>query len=121
MAAISSLLFYFADCWKHLRNVWFRAVITKLEKHLQDWMKTDLDQIHFSLRITTNIINILRVFERYFGGNANYAKGKGDEFMNWMNRYHPTAYLYAVSGACGGSRQYIGVEGAITVLMNVPY
>ena len=84
-------------------------------------MKTDLEQIHLSLRITTKIINILRAIERYLGGKANYAKGKGDEFMNWMNRYHPTAYLYNVSRACGGSRQYIGVEGAIDIPMDVPY
>ena len=71
--------------------------------------------------ITTYIINILHAVERYFGGNVKYAKVKGAEFMNWMNCYHPTAYLYAVSRACGGSRQDIGVEGAITVIMNVTY
>ena len=38
-----------------------------------------------------------------------------------MKRYHPTAYLFAVSRACGGSRQDIGVEGAVAVLMNTPY
>ena len=38
-----------------------------------------------------------------------------------MRRYHPTAYLFAVSRACGGSRQDIGVEGAVAVLMNTPY
>ena len=84
-------------------------------------MKTDLEQIHFSLQITTNIINLLIDVDRYFGGNANYAKGKVSEFMNCMNRYHPTTYLYAVSWACGGSRQDIGVKGAIVFLMNVPY
>ena len=84
-------------------------------------MKTDPEQINFSLRITTDIINILRAVDRYFGGNINYAKGKGAEFMNWMDRYHPTAYLYAVSRACGQSRQDIGVEGAIAVLFNMPY
>ena len=84
-------------------------------------MKTDLEQIHFSLRITTNIFNILHAVEMYFGGNANYAKGKCSEFMNWINCYHPTPYLYAVSRACGGSCQDISVESAIAVLMNVPY
>ena len=38
-----------------------------------------------------------------------------------MNCYHPTAYIYAVSQACGGSLQDIGVENAIAVLINVPY
>ena len=83
-------------------------------------MKIDLEQIHFSLHITTNIINHLRSVERYSGGKANYAKGKGAEFMNWMNHYNPTAYLCAVSPVCDGSRQDIGVEGAISVLINVP-
>ena len=121
MTAISSLFFYFADCWQHLRNVWFGSVITKIDEHPQDWMKTDLEQIHLSLRITTNIINILRAVERYFFGNANYAKVKGAEFMNWMNSCHPTVYICVVYRACGGSCQDIGVEGSISVLINVPY
>ena len=86
MTAISSLLFYFADCWQHLRNVWFGAIIKKIDEHPQDWMKTDLEQIHLSLRITTAIIYLLRDVESYFGGNVNYAEGKGDGLMNWMNR-----------------------------------
>ena len=77
--------------------------------------------MHFSQCITTNTINLLRDIESYFGGNTNYEKGKGAEFMNRMNRYHPMTYFYAVSQACGGSCQDIGVEGAIAVLMNIPY
>ena len=84
-------------------------------------MKTYLEQIRFSLHITTYIINLLRSVERYFGGNASHAKGKGAEFMNWINCYHPTACFYAVSRACCGSLQDIGVESSISVLMNVPY
>ena len=121
MTAISSLLFYFAYYWQDLHNVWFGSIVTNLCKHIQDYMKTDLEQIHFSMRITTDIINPLRDVERYFGGNPNYSKGKGAEFMNRMNRYRPTAYLYAVFRACGRSCQDIGVEGAIAVVMNVPY
>ena len=83
-------------------------------------MKTYLEQIHFSLHITTNNSNLLRDVDRCFGVNANYAKGKGAKFMNWMNRYHPTTYFYAVSVAYGASHQDIAVEGAIAVLINVP-
>ena len=67
------------------------------------------------------MINLLQAVEKYVGGEANYAKGKGAVFEHWMRRYHPTAYLFVVSRACGGSRQDIGVEGAVAVLMNTPY
>ena len=96
-------------------------MIERLGQHLKTWMISDIEEIHYSLRITTDVIQLLRAVEKYFGGNANYAKGKGSMFENWMKRYHPVAYLYAVSRACGGSRQDIGVEGAIAVFMNVPH
>ena len=67
-------------------------------------MKEDLEEIHFTLRITLDVVDLLRAIEKYFGGNANYAKGKGSMFMNWMGTWHPKAFLYGVSRACGGSR-----------------
>ena len=88
---------------------------------LKEYLESDLEDIHYTLRVTTDVINLLRAVEKYFGGEANYAKGKGAVFKHWMERYHPTAYLFAVSRACGGSRQDIGVEGAVAVLMNTPY
>ena len=51
----------------------------------------------------------------------NYAKGKGSMFFNYMRFFHPTAYLYIITRACGGARQDVGVEGACSVLMNIPY
>ena len=77
MTTISSLFLYFAVCWKHVRKAWFRAFIPKFGDHMQDWMKPDLELIHLSLRITTNIINLLLAVDRYFGGNNKYAKVKG--------------------------------------------
>ena len=71
--------------------------------------------------MTTDVFSLFIAIEKYFGGKANYAKGKGSMFMDYMARYHHRAYLYPVSRACGGSRQDLGVEGAVAVLMNVPY
>ena len=101
--------------------MWFGAVISKLGDHLKSWMESDLEEIHFSLRVTTDVMQLLRAVEKYFGGNANYPKGKGQEFMAWMRHKYRLSYLYPVCRACGGSRQDIGVEGAVAVLMNVPY
>ena len=113
---IKSLL----DCWHHLRNVWFGNVITEMGTYLADVLEDDLEQIHFTLRVSTDIGDLLRAIEKYFGITANYAKGKGSMFLDYMKRYHPNAYLYPMSRACGGSRQDIGVEGAVAVLMNIP-
>ena len=70
--------------------------------HVKEYLESDLEEIHYTLRVTTDVINLLRAVEKYFGGEANYAKGKGAVFKHWMRRYHPTAYLFAVSRACGG-------------------
>ena len=84
-----------------------------LEEYLKD--------IHYYLRVTTNIGNLLCVIEEYSGGTAKYAKWKGYMIMDYKCRYHPTAYLYPVSWSCGGLRQDIGVEDAVAVLMNIPH
>ena len=38
-----------------------------------------------------------------------------------MLEYHPGAYLHPILHACGGSRQDLCVEGAPSILMNLPY
>ena len=111
----------YKECWNHLRNFWFGAVINKLCARLDELLEEDIEEIQYSLRVTTDIGNLLHAIEKYFGGTANYAKEKGYMFMDYMRRYHPTSYLYPVSRACGGSRQEIGVEGAVSVLMNTPH
>ena len=95
-------------------------MITELGAHLSDVLDDDLDQIYFTLRVTTDVGDILHAVEKYFGITANYAKGKGSMFYDYMKRYHPNCYLYPMSRACGGSRQDIVVEGAVAVLMNIP-
>jgi len=77
---------FILDCWYHLQNVWFGAVITDLGSHLADVLNNDLDEIHWSLRVTTDVGRLLRAIERYFSVTVNYAKGKGSIFMAWMRR-----------------------------------
>ena len=109
------------DCWCHLLNVWFGSVIKKLDVQLVELLEEDLEEIHYSLRVTTDIGNLLSAIEKYFGGATNYAKGKGYMLMDYMCLYHPTSYLYTMSQVCGGSRQDIGVVGVVAVLINIPH
>ena len=109
------------DCWHHLRNIWFGAVIKKLNQSLADLWEQDLEDIPSLYRVCADIEDLLRCIEKEFGKTANYAKGHGSMFEEWMRIHHTGAYLYPISRACGGARQDIGVEGAIAVLMNLPY
>ena len=109
------------DCWRHLANVWFGAVMAQMSKTLDEVLEADLKEIPFQLRVGTDIIQILRATEKYFGGTCNYHKGDGRMFTNWMGRNHPGSYLFPLARACGGSRQDLGVEGAPAVLWNIVY
>ena len=55
--------------------------------------------------------SVLRALDKEFSLNANYAKGHGDLFYEWMLHNHPDALLLAVERA-SGSRQDLEVEGA---------
>ncbi len=52
------------DCWQHMRNVWFGAII----KHLSGWLEKrlafDLEKIPFIYRVSTSIGNFLRCIEK---------------------------------------------------------
>ncbi len=86
-----------------------------------DVLENDLAKIPSILCMSTEIDNLLQCVEKGFCLTANYAKGHGSMFEQWIHVDHPTTYLYPILCACGGSRQDLGVEGAPVVLMNLPY
>ena len=43
---------------------------------MSDALKEDLEAIHFTLRVTTDVNNVLMASEKYFGLQANYVKVK---------------------------------------------
>ena len=111
------MIYIFFQVYCHLRTSWFGTVIKKLGAHLAELLEEYLEEIHYSIRVTTDIGNLLHAIEKYFGGTTNYAEVKGSMFMDFMCRYHRTAYLYPVYQACGRSHQDIGIEGAVAALM----
>ena len=63
---------YEADCWNHLRNVWIGGVVLKLGQHLAEVLSNDLEAIPFMLCVTTDVTNLGRSTEKYFGLQENY-------------------------------------------------
>ena len=72
--AENEINFYKDDCWHHLRNVWIGSVVLKLSEHLAEVLSYDLEAIPFMLRVTTDVTNIGRATDKYFGLQANNAK-----------------------------------------------
>ena len=110
-----------ADCWQHLRNVRFGDIINQLSGMLSGVLESDLNDISPFLRVTIEVIALLRVLIKYFTETANYAKGHGSCFYHYMRTYYPKAYVYLVARGLGGNHQDTGVEGAIASITNILY
>ncbi len=92
------------DCWNHLRNVCFGAVIKELSSYLDEVLKDDLSEIHPILQVTTDPSNIFRAIEKFFGETANYAKGLGSMYYDYVCTYNPKAHHYQIACVLGGTR-----------------
>ncbi len=93
----------------------------ELTSHLDQLLKNDLDVIHPILRVTTDPNSIFCAIEKLFGETANFAKGSGSMYYDYMRTYNPNAHHYQIMRALGGTRQDIGSEGLMAVFMNIPY
>ena len=84
------------DCMHHLRNVWFGNMEKDLTKELNTLLRVSLDEIDPKLRVTSSMSAIIRAIEKEFGLCANYVKGHGALFAQWMYETHPGASLLHV-------------------------
>ena len=108
------------DCMHHLRNVWFGNMEKDLTKELNTLLRVSLDEIDPKLRVTSSMSAIIRAIEKEFGLCANYVKGHGALFAQWMYETHPGASLFHVARA-SGSRQDLCTEGSLPIFMNYEY
>ena len=117
---VAKLLVLEGDCWQHLRNVWFGRVTNGITNKLNVKLKEELEAIDFRLRVGTDMVGVLRACDKEFSLCANYPKGHGDQFREWVVRCHPKALLYHVLSTDGG-RQDMACEGAGPFYMNRIY
>jgi hypothetical protein len=108
------------DCWNHLRNVWLGGMAKALAGHLKTELKDELEAIDWRLRVSPGMESVLRAMDKEFSLCANYAKGHGELFHEWMVHNHPGAVLLHVERA-SGSRQDLAVEGAGALYLNRVY
>jgi len=100
--------------------VWLAKGTARLTARLKEIHKEELDTIDFRLRVSTDMVLLLRAIDKEFSLCANYPKGHGDLFKEWISRVHPLALLFHVADT-KGARQDLAFEGAGPVYMNRVY
>eukprot|EP00956_Cyclotella_meneghiniana_P030815 scaffold78775_cov36-Cyclotella_meneghiniana.AAC.2 len=108
------------DCMNHLRNVWIGGMEKSLSKYLNQKLRSSLDDIDSTLRVTTSISAVIRAIDKEFSLSANYPKGHGELFLEWIRENYPGVLLLHVERA-SGSRQDLCTEGCLAIYMNYEY
>jgi len=110
-----------ADCWIHLRNIWFGAASKAIAVEVKEGLAADLDNFSYYERITTDIMQLIRAVYKEFHGGGGYAKGKGrKDYHVWLEANYPEAFYINESRAAGG-RQDLEYEACVAVYVNRPY
>ena len=108
------------DCMNHLRNVWFGGMEKAVTQRLNAILRGSLDQIDPRLRVSASLSAIIRAVDNEFSLSANYPKGHGQLFLEWIREYYPGVFLMHVERT-SGSRQDLCTEGAMAIFWNYPY
>ena len=117
-AAVLGLLQF--DCIQHLRNVWIGNMEKALTSELNNILRVSLDEINPTLWVQASISAVIRAIDKEFSLLANYPKGCGGLFGQWVRDHYPGALLLYVERAAG-SRQDLRIEGSLAIMMNYPY
>jgi hypothetical protein len=108
---------YYYDCMNHLHNVWFGNAENELTKDLNVHLRANLDGIVPMLCVTTSMSAIIRAVDKEFSLSANYPKGHGKIFLEWIWEYYPGVLLLHLEQAAG-SRQDLCTEGSMAIYIN---
>lgn len=108
-------------CFNHLRNVWVKNVLKAATAFLKDYLLDNLEEIAPSLRVATCMSGIVRAFDREFSLCANYPKGHGELFRQWMKEYHPGELLFHVERAQSGGRHDVVSMASLAMYWNRNY
>ena len=102
---------------QHLRNVWINGVAIAVNKFMSEYLAEHLEEISSFLRVSPDLAHVIRAFHKEFSLTANYPKGHGEKFRDWMIKCYPKEFLMHAERATG-SRQDIITLGAGPIYWN---
>ena len=102
-------------CHNHLRNVWVKNVLKSLTEFLRAHLHGSLDEIAPELCVSPGFIGFAGAFDKMFSLCANYPKGMGEVFRQWMKDFHSGELLFHVERAVSGGCQDIASMVAMAI------
>ena len=67
------------DCIQHLLNVWINGVSKSLTKFMSDYFEESLEEISNFLRVSSDLVHVIRAFHNEFSFTAKYPKVQGEK------------------------------------------
>jgi len=66
------LILFSGYCHNHIRNLWFKALSTRMRKQLEEEFQDDLENIPYILRVTFDLMNIHHCIDKECNETAKY-------------------------------------------------
>ena len=73
-----------------------------ISNYVSTLIKDNIEEIAPELRVSPRFENMCRAFDKEFSLCANYPKGWGSSFRQWMKDNHSGELIFHVERACKG-------------------
>ena len=98
--------------------MWVKNILHSLNNFLCAHLHDSLNEIAPEFRVSPSFICLARAFDKEFSLTANYPKGHGEIFGQWMKENHKGELLFHVERAVKGGRQDIASMAAMAMYWN---
>ena len=96
-------------CHHHQRNVWVKNMLDVISNYVSTLIKENLEDIAPELGVLPRFENMCRDFDKEFSLCANYPKGWGSNFRQWMKENHSGELIFHVERACKGRMDVVSM------------
>ena len=107
------------DCMQHMRNIFLSAMAEAASKHLAERLEESLANFSSFERMSTDAMQLIRAVFKEMHPEGDYAKGKGREFWDWLEKNCPSDLFIRLERA-GGGRQDLAFDGMLPIFVDRP-
>ena len=94
-------------CHHHQRNVWVKNMLDVIRNYVSKQIKDNFEEIAPELCVSPCFENMCSAFDKEFSLCANYPKGWGSNFLQWMKENYSGELLFHVERDCKGKMDVV--------------